>query len=107
MAKNYKPFYHKNREHDSIQLGDALGKMFEHLGLDDKLQSASIVSIWKETMGKFIAERTKKVWLTEHTLHISLVSAPLKKEMQLNQQNIMNLVNEQLGKKKVTELRIY
>ena len=105
--KIYRPHYHKNRSQESEPVGESLRKMFERYGLEDKIQSASISSVWKDTMGKFIHERTKKVWLLKNVLHISLSSAPLKKEMQLNQKNVINMVNEKMGVDVVTELKIY
>ncbi len=107
MSKNYRPFYHKNRNQESVSLGDALKQMFSHFGLEDKLESVSIASIWKETMGNFIADRTKKIWIRENTLHVSVTSSTLRHEMQLNKLNIMKMINEQLGRERITELKVY
>lgn len=105
--KIYYSNFKSNRSQNSEPIAETLRKLFQKFGLEDKIQSASISSVWKDTMGEFIYKRTKKVWLLKNVLHISLTSAPLKKEMLINQKNVIQMVNEKMGSSVITELKIY
>lgn len=52
---------------------------------------------WEEWFGKLIAKNTSKLAVRGNTLYVTIKSGPVKYEMQLSKEKVMNLIHEKLG----------
>ena len=67
-------------------------------GLDVKLREASIPDIWVEIVGEMINTHSKVINITSGKLFISTDSSTWKAEIFLRRQEIIDKINNRLGK---------
>jgi len=87
-------------------LGDAMKQFLSQSKLKGSVQALQIEEVWENIMGKTIARYTDKIQLHGHTLYIYTTVAPLKQELLYKKDRIIELVNEALGEKAVTEVSV-
>jgi Dna[CI] antecedent, DciA len=63
--------------------------------------------LWRDNMGSFIAGYTRKVSFYDGTLKIYLTSAPLKKELLMGKDKIIEIMNTASGDDIVKNVEIY
>ena len=83
-------------------LGEALGKG----RLGPKYLESKVRSIWETNMGHTIQSYTTEVKLIKHTVYITIVSAPLRAELNMGKEKILNLFNQQLGHEHIRQIVI-
>jgi len=66
--------------------------------------SVRIEDIWKEQMGPVISRYTKSVVLKGKVLRVSVDSAPLRKELSMGKEKILENINKALGSQMVEEV---
>lgn len=95
-----------SRNGDSESIKNILNNLFQDSNLEPKFLESKIPAIWNEVVGKYISERTSKIYSKNGLLFVHITSAPLKNEMMMNREKIITLLNDELGKKVVKELII-
>ena len=91
-------------------LGDALhDKLDKDSPLQKQLEETDIVEIaqggFEEMFGKEIAPQAKPLFLKNRTLTVSCSSSTIAQEIRLNQAELVEKMNEKLGKKEVDRIR--
>lgn len=91
-------------------LGDALhDKLDKDSPLQKQLEETDIVEIaqgvFEEIFGKEIAPQAKPLFLKNRTLTVSCSSSTIAQEIRLNQAELVEKMNEKLGKKEVDRIR--
>ena len=61
---------------------------------------------WEELMGPQITGMTRKMTLIKGVLHVTVDSAPLKSELNINREKIKNMINERLGEVLIQDVKI-
>jgi predicted nucleic acid-binding Zn ribbon protein len=87
-------------------LGDAIEAFLEKNQLKDQAAIQQIISDWEKLMGRPIASHTEKIWFQRGTLFIRLNSPPWRNELSMARIKIRDLVNKQVGRELVTEVKI-
>ena len=59
---------------------------------------------WRAEMGDMINGYTKRFFLRNGRLEVTLTSAPLRAELSMSRNKVIKLLNEKIGEKIVTEL---
>jgi len=81
-------------------LDDVLSQKHFKIGIDNlRVQDA-----WVKTMGKNIQKYTYTVKYKRGVLYIKLKSSVLKEELTFEKEKVINLINQELGKKYVKDL---
>ena len=81
-------------------LDDVLSQKHFKIGIDNlRVQEA-----WVKTMGKNIQKYTYTVKYKRGILYIKLKSSVLKEELTFEKEKVINLINQELGKKYVKDL---
>lgn len=93
------PFYPKGprastRSKDQLSLKEAIESLLRVYKLQNKFDETYIIAHWEEIMGKPIAARTTKVYIKDKKLFLSVDSAPLKKELLMAKQKMIELLNK-------------
>jgi predicted nucleic acid-binding Zn ribbon protein len=103
---SYKPkaYDHLNRKSDTSTVGEALQEMYKAYRLDGRFKSSQVVNSWERLMGKPIASRTEKIFLNNKKLYIKLTSAPLKQELSMSKQKIVEIFNREFGEGTIEEI---
>lgn len=92
------------RKNDSQPLKDAIDALLRVYKLQNQFDETSIEANWAEIMGKPIAARTTKVYAKNQKLYLQIDSAPLKKELVMAKQKIIELINKHAGKTVIQEV---
>lgn len=66
-----------------------------------------IQEVWSEQMGPLIASYTSKITYSNGVLRVTLTSSPLKKELSMGKEKIIDIINTSLGQPLVKEVIIY
>jgi len=85
------------RTSKAVTAGEAIKELLKFYQLEGKFHETYIVAHWEEIMGKTIASRTEKVYFKDKRLFVKLNSAPLKKDLILSKQKIIDLLNASIG----------
>lgn len=75
--------------------------------LSEGYQAQQIDEVWKKRMGASIHAYTRKIVLKDGTLTIEITSAPLKKELLMAQNNLIEIINEEMKGDYVKKIKIY
>lgn len=94
-------------ENSSKPLADVIAHFLKVHRLRGKLDEVQVRESWDEVFGQAVANRTRKLHLQKDgTLVCMLDSGPLKEEFQHGKQEIVDRLNEHMGRKVVSAVRI-
>ncbi len=93
-----------------IQIGDALNdKMKSKKPLEKQLQATQVVELaeaaFVELLGEELGSHAKPQFLKNRTLTVTCTSSTLAQEIRLRQKEIVEKINEKLGKNEVDRIR--
>jgi hypothetical protein len=89
--------YRNYRSSKAVSLKDAINEFFKANRLEKRFTETSIPIIWKEMMGETISSRTLKIFVNDHELFIKLSSSPLKNELMMSKNKIIERINQEIG----------
>jgi predicted nucleic acid-binding Zn ribbon protein len=92
------------RKNDSQPLKEAIDALLRLYKLQNQFDETSVEANWEEIMGKPIAARTTKVYAKNLKLYLQIDSAPLKKELMMAKQKMIELINKHAGKTIIEEV---
>ena len=91
---------------DSIKnFRSAFNQFLKEENLDHTYKQKQLIANWEKIMGKTIASRTNKIFFREGILFIKLSSAPLKQELINSRDKFQDLIEKELGKGEIREIR--
>jgi hypothetical protein len=94
----------KKRHRSDEKIGDIMDKLFKAYGLNDKMKEMDIINAWEEMMGKAVANRTDKLFISNKVLHIKLNSSVMRDELSYGKQVIIERVNSVAGQQIITDV---
>jgi len=89
-----------------ISIGDAIKQMLKTYKIEGKHNAYLVVQAWKNVMGNMINKRTKSVYVKDETLFIFLSSSVLRQELNFGKNKIIDLINQEVGKKIIKNVEI-
>ncbi|NNE55886.1 MAG: DUF721 domain-containing protein [Flavobacteriales bacterium] len=92
---------------DEESIGSVLKGLVKIYGMDNKFNELDAIGAWKEIMGPAITAKTRRIIVRNSTLIVYLDSGVLKEEFAYAKEKLINLMNDHLGKKVITEVEIY
>ncbi|MEM6348461.1 MAG: DUF721 domain-containing protein [Bacteroidota bacterium] len=90
-----------------MDLGDAIDAFLNKHGLKDEADIQRVINNWESLMGKPIAQNTEKLWLNKGIFYIKVKSPVWKSELQMARMKIQSMINEQVGRELVQEVRVF
>ena len=93
------------RESNEEPLKVVIDKLLKAYRLESKLDEIDIVKSWGIVMGDTIANRTKKIYLHKKVLYVKLDSSVLRNELSMAKTKVMELLNKDLGKVVVEDVK--
>ncbi len=72
--------------------------------IDRKLKELGVARNWKELLGENIAEATKKVYLQNGILYVTLNSSVIRNELFMLKQGIIDALNKKAGEPLVKDI---
>ena len=94
------------RASDDLPLKKIVENLFKEQKLEGKYIATKIPTIWADAVGKYIAERTTKIFVKNGVLYVFMSSGPLKQEMSHNKGKLISLVNQSLGSDYIKSIEI-
>ena len=91
---------------DSTQsFKQAFGQFLKNEKLEQQFNEKKLIHSWREIMGEPIANRTTNIFIKEGVLVVKLNSAPLKQELNMAKEKVLELFERKLGSQVVKEVR--
>ena len=87
-------------------VGDALKRLIAQSGWGDRVNEYRIKEDWEKIVGVTIARYTHNVQLRNKVLVISTDVAPLKQELLLGKESLLQKINLHFGETMVLDLKI-
>lgn len=91
-------------------LGNTLDEMFKkNISLNKQIETSEIIEkskiIFEDIFGIDLSKGIKPLFLKNRTLTVSCGSSAIAQEIRLNQSEIVEKINEKIGKKEVDRIR--
>lgn len=93
----------KRLEPESI--GDVLRQTLQQQGMTDRLYEAKAIAIWPQIVGKQIADYCGKPVVFNGLMTVYVRSAALRQELTMMRSALIRLINEQLERDVIHEIR--
>jgi len=87
----------KYRRGQPTPLKEAIDQMYNTYNLKRKVDQGTIIAYWDKIMGTPISSRTTKLFFKDNKLIVELSSAPLKQELILSKNKIIELFAKEVG----------
>ena len=91
---------------NELSLGEAIDSFLQERGLKDKADMHRVIAEWPNIMGRAIAENTDQLWFHEGIFYVRMASPVWKNELAMAKSKILEMVNRELGRELVQEVRI-
>ena len=88
-------------------LKDVLHQFVKTKPIRDKYELLNIKEVWKKCLGKTIDQYTSDIRYFSGTLTVVITSAPLRQELNFGKDKLKKLLNEELGKDVIHEIKIF
>lgn len=92
-------------KHNTTSFSNALKQFLKSENLEKTWDEKKLIASWQKIMGKPIASRTSKIRIDQGKMFVYLSSAPLKQELTNNKQKVLEMLEEELGYKLVSDIR--
>ncbi len=93
------------KEEHTFKFGDAFKKFLKEEHLDQTYNEKKLISTWNELMGKPIANRTSRIFIKDRIMYVKLTSAPLKQELTMSKEKVLDLILRKTGEKVIDDIR--
>lgn len=85
------------RRKNDVTLQEALQEMLRYYKLEGRYKEMQLRAVWDQVMGKTIATYTADFTVRHQVLYLSILSAPLRQELQYSKERLCTLLNEHMG----------
>lgn len=92
-------------KNNTTTFSNAFKKFLKSENLEQKWDEKKLIHSWNKIMGKPIASRTSKIRIDDGKMFVYLTSAPLKNELTNNKQKVLEMLEEEIGYRLVTDIR--
>ncbi len=89
---------------NEISLKEAIKQLLKVYRLDDKLNEVRLINSWEKVVGKMISRHTGNIYIKKKKLFVSVDSAALKNELSYSKENIIRMLNAEVGVKTIDEI---
>ncbi|OFX28338.1 MAG: hypothetical protein A2033_05955 [Bacteroidetes bacterium GWA2_31_9] len=94
------------RRSNTQPISAILKLVFSDLNIEKKLKEVELMNSWEEVTGKFIAAKTKNMYIKNKVLYVSIESSVMRNELILLREGLINRLNEKCGQEVITGIVI-
>ncbi len=87
-------------------IGDALRRFVRESGWGEKALEYQLKAQWETIAGKTIARYTSQLQIKNKILYLRTEIAPLKQELQLNKESLIQKINQHFEETLILDLKI-
>ena len=95
------------RKNETESVREAIESMLDSYKLRGKFDQTKLIGSWESLMGKPIARRTEKLYVKDKVLFVKLNSAPLRQELTMKKNKVLEIIHEKFDKELVTDVLFY
>lgn len=92
------------RRNQATPMKEAIEAFLKTFDLKKQFNETYLVAFWEKIMGKYIASRTRKIYVQNRTLFLKIESAPLRQELFMAKTKMIDMLNQEAGDKIVDEV---
>ena len=96
-----------NKKKNPVSVKNVIDKILLNKKLNQGLLEIRIKDAWKNVMGKNVNTYTTDIIFNEEIIFVKLSSAPLKNELVYRADTIIKLLNNELGKEKIKDIKFH
>ena len=96
----------RNKDKDIVSLKDAINSFLDNSFLGQKYYETFVTTCWDKIVGPSIARHTTKIFLKEKVLYVRFDSPSLTHQMSLSKDKLVDLINREVKKRVVQEIKI-
>lgn len=85
-------------------LSDVLTEFINDRKIKQKYTQTQLRHVWNEHMGNSINQYTKSLRLYKHNLYVKILSAPLRHELSMNKEKLIQLLNKKAGSRIIQDI---
>lgn len=82
---------------DAAPIGQLIRTFLRQESLETPLNEVRLIHAWPEVLGPLIASYTSRLYIKNETLYVHLTSAPLRQELMMGRELLVNNLNKQVG----------
>ena len=92
------------RRKEAQPLSSILKELLKTQRLDTKLNEVRLIDSWEKILGANIAAYTKGKYIKNKVLFVHVTSSVLRSELMMSRQRLIDLLNESVGEKVITDI---
>ena len=96
-----------NKKKDPITLKEGITALLDAYRLNGKLDEATVIASWEKIMGALIAKKTEKIAVRDGVIFLKIASTALKHELRMSKDKMIDLINKDLGRKVIVDIKLY
>ena len=89
------------RRNEFQSLGNAIKDYLKEEKIDGKLAEMEAVNLWESLIGKQIARATSSIYIKDGVLYVHLKSSIVRNELFMMRDEIIQTINQRMGKRVV------
>ncbi|MDE6007238.1 MAG: DUF721 domain-containing protein [Muribaculaceae bacterium] len=90
---------------DSESVGDVLRQALSEQGMNDRLYEIRAINVWPLVVGEAIAAMAGRPIVTNGLMTIFVRNASLRQELNMSRSRIRDMINDNLGRQVISEIR--
>lgn len=92
------------RKTNTEKLGDAIKEVMRLNGMEERIDEHLLIRSWEKTVGPLISKHTTEIFISGKKLYVKVDSSPLKQELLYSRTQLMEELNEKVGKQVIEEI---
>lgn len=93
------------QRHTPQSIGDVLRNLLEETSLQNRMDELKAVDLWKDIVGKGIAELTHRPSVKNGVMSVGVPNASLRNELMMSRSSLKEIINKKIGKEIITEIK--
>ena len=86
-------------------VGDVLRDLLEQTSLQNRMDELKAADLWKRVAGNAIADLTSRPSVKNGVMSIGVPNASLRNELHMNRTRLREIINRNIGKEVITEIK--
>lgn len=82
---------------EAAPIGQLIRTFLRQESLETPLNEVRLIHAWPEVLGPLIASYTSQLYIKNETLYVHLTSAPLRQELMMGRELLVNSLNKHVG----------
>lgn len=87
-----------------MRVSEAMSDLLKEFKIEDKYVESQLIDSWEKVMGAPIATRTSKIYISQKVLFVHLTSAPLRQELEMSKDRVLDLLEKEMGSRVVDKV---